>query len=102
MATYHLHCWSIGSRYDNNPNAAPGQQRRSLFGKRAEDDKEIITSYIVKVDGKNVTTYSGSVYILEDIDPTYLAWMTEHGYTYDPENPIKIIEPKWELDKSLN
>ena len=102
MATYHLHRWSIGTRFNQEPSAGPGQQHRSLFGIRAEDGREVVTSYIVKVEGKNITTYSGSVYILEDIDPTYLAWMTEHGYTYDPENPIKIIEPKWGLDKSLN
>lgn len=100
MATYHLHCWSIGSRYAEDPTVAPGQQHRSLHGTRAEDGKEVTTSYIVKVDGKSITTYSGSIYILEDIDPVYLAWMTEHGYTYDAENPIK--QPKRELDKNLN
>jgi hypothetical protein len=29
------------------------------------------------------------VYLLEDINEDYLSWMTENGYAYDPENPIK-------------
>lgn len=88
MAEYHLHCWSVGSTGD--PFQAPELHHKRLAGRRCEDDREIVTSSIVSVDGRRVTTYSGSVYILEDIDPSFLAWMKDNNYEYDPENPIKV------------
>lgn len=101
MATYHLKNWSITSA--NDPYLPPEAQRLRLHGLRVEDDKEVTTSYIVTVDGRNITTYSGSVYILEDIDPDYLQWLKDSGRTHDPDHPIKVIENKSKIQsKTVN
>lgn len=92
MAEYHLHNWSVGDGGD--PWLAPELRCKRLHGYRCEDDRNIVTSEIVSVDGKRVTTYSGSIYILEEIDPNYLKWMQENGIEYNPENPIKVIVKK--------
>jgi uncharacterized protein CbrC (UPF0167 family) len=90
MAEYHLHRWSVCSTGD--PFQAPELHPKRLAGLRCEDDREIVTSSIVSIDGRRVTTYSGSVYILEEIDPEFLSWMQENNMEYDPENPIKVRE----------
>lgn len=86
MATYYLHRWSvIGDSYK-----APEAGVLRLSGFRDQDEKKVTTSVIVEVNGREVTTYSGSVYILEDIDSDYLEFLDKTGETYDPENPIRI------------
>ena len=84
---YHLKNWSLIVRGD--PYMAPELSCQQLRGVRDDDPREITTSRIVAVDGRRITTYSGSVYVLEDINEDYLSWMMENGYVYDPENPIK-------------
>lgn len=86
MATYHLHRWAvIGDPYD-----APEAAKLRLVGYRDQDEKRVHTSVIVEVNGREITTYSGSVYILEDIDPDYLKFLDETGEIYDPDNPIRV------------
>lgn len=87
MSTYSLHRWSVVS--DDNPYKAPEQNRIRLSGFRNQDEKKVTTSVIVSVNGREVTTYSGSIYILEDVDPDYLKYLDGLGKTFDPENPIK-------------
>lgn len=86
MATYHLYKWSVS--LNPSPYIAPEANFPRLAGWRVEDDIQVLTSRIVKAEGRNVTTSSGSVYILEEIDPEYLKWMRKFGYTYNPINPI--------------
>lgn len=88
MATYHLHKWSVSEKAD--PFLAPEINPACLAGYRDDEDRPVVTSRIVKVDGRTITTYSGSVYILEDIDPDYLQWLQDNGHNYDPETPIKF------------
>ncbi len=88
MAEYHLHKWSVSS--ENDPWKAPEAQAKCLAGIRCEDDQQVVTSPIVSIEGRRVTTASGSVYILEDIDPDYVTWMKDNDIEYDPENPIRI------------
>jgi hypothetical protein len=85
---YTLHKWSMRSTSD--PFRAPELVEKLLVGFRDNETRRIITSAVVNVDGRRITTYSGSVYVLDDIDPEYLAWMKTQGLTYDPENPIKV------------
>lgn len=88
MATHHLHRWSVidtGSAYD-----APEARKLRLCGFRDQDTKRVHTSVVVEVNGREITTYSGSVYILEDIDPDYLQFLEDMGETYDPDNPIRV------------
>jgi len=85
--TYHLHKWSVMIGCD--PFTAPELRAKRLTGYRDDDPREVITSPIQTIEGRTITTLSGSVYVLEDPDPEYLLWMAENGYQYDPENPIK-------------
>lgn len=87
--TYFLHNWSMRYRHDN-PYLAPELNPVCLVGFRDDEVKRIITSPIVAIDRKRITTKSGSIYILGDIDLEYLDWMKENNLPYDPENPIKI------------
>jgi hypothetical protein len=87
VATFHLHKWSVMEHRD--PFMAPEMSSKRLVGFRDDDPKQVITGPIVSIQGKTITTYSGSVYILEDVNPEYLKWMEDNGYPYDPENPIK-------------
>ena len=52
------------------------------------DGKSVVTSYIVFSNGKEVTTYSGTLYILGEPASEYLTWMKENNIDFDPENPI--------------
>lgn len=88
MATYHLHRWAIVG--DDDPYRAPEQNTQRLSGFRNQDNKRVTTSVITAVNGREVTTYSGSVYILEDIDPDYLKYLDATGETYDSDNPIRV------------
>lgn len=90
MAEYHLHKWAVVM--DGDSFTAPELIQKRLTGVRCDDDREIVTSTIVSVEGRRVTTYSGSVYNLEDVSPEFLSWMQENGIEFDPENPIKIRE----------
>lgn len=86
MATFHLYRWSVtGDSYKS-----PEQAALRLSGFRDQDEKKVTTSVIVEVNGRKIMTYSGNVYILEDIDSDYLEFLDKTGETYDPENPIRI------------
>jgi len=83
---YHLHRWSVVGDFFKAPEA----QRIRLSGFRNQDERRVTTSAVELVEGRRITTVSGSIYILEDIDPDYLNWMVDNNYPYDPENPIKV------------
>lgn len=87
MTTYYLHRWSV---VGGDPYRPPEENVIRLSGFRDQDERKINTSVIVGVNGREVTTYSGSVYILEDIDPDYLNFLNDTGKIYDPINPIKV------------
>jgi len=89
MAVYHLHNWSV-TEGPPDPYRAPERNHKRLHGLREEDDQHVTTGPIVKIEGRNITTYSGSVYILGAIDPDYLVWIKENNIEYDPENPIRL------------
>lgn len=88
--TYHLHHWSLMDVLPvDDPYLAPEcKYGKALIGFRYDETEQVRTSMIVKIDGRTITTYSGSTYILEDIDPDYLQWMGRNGCAYVPECPI--------------
>jgi hypothetical protein len=88
MTIYFLHRWSVVN--DTDPYKAPEQNAVRLSGFRNQDSRRVTTSVIISVDGREVTTYSGSTYILEDIDPDYLKHLDDIGEIYNPDNPIRI------------
>lgn len=91
MSGIRLHRWSVTGSSDN-PFAAPEQNLPCLVGIRDSDGKYVRTSPIAKAEGKEITTKSGTLYILEDMDPDFRLWLEEQGIAYDPENPITFKE----------
>jgi len=85
---YHLNKWAVV--HDGDPYRAPEARRISLTGFRDNEEQQIITSEIVEIDGKYIRTWSGSIYILGEINEEYLAWMKKNNIKYDPENPISL------------
>jgi len=85
MATYRLEDWSVRKP----PYTAP-EQGVCLVGTR--DGERVMTSFIDHVDGRRVTTRTGSVYVLGEPDPSYLVWLERHGIEYSPEQPIRVVE----------
>lgn len=59
---------------------------------RKPDGSVVDTSRIEKVDGRIVTTKSGSVYRLGRPDRKWLAWLTKSGRPYNAKQPIRVIE----------
>ena len=57
---------------------------------RHYDGKLITTSYVEKAEGRTITTHSGTVYELGEIDPVYLKALKKSGIDYDPDNPVKV------------
>ena len=88
MATYNLRQWFITD--DGSPYIAPELRSPRLVGYRDDDPKQIITSSIVKAEGRTITTYSGSVYILQDIEPGYFQWLQDNNIPYHEDNPITL------------
>lgn len=82
----------------------PENQRQCLTGVVAKhksirdgvvrDNVRVTTSYIVDVDGKEVTTRSGSVYTLGKIQHEYREYLREIRPDWDEENPITMIGEK--------
>src|SRR5271170_5635163 len=102
MSTYKLSHWSIQIKAD--PYAAPETKNMDirLVGYRDDESRAVITSSVMKVEGKTITTRSGSVYLLQDIDPAYEAWMKDNGIAYDPDDPIKVVDKPTKLKSELN
>lgn len=90
---YRLEQWKIITSDDGY--TAPELQRKTLAGRvfdnpNFEDGTKIFTSRPVKVEGKIVTTMSGSQYLLGELDPKYAKWVKENYPQFDPDNPLKI------------
>ena len=67
-----------------------------LLGMRG--DFNIITSKIVKVDNREVTTRSGSVYLLEgEPDAHFKEQLVWHKITYSEESPLAELFEKMNL-----
>jgi hypothetical protein len=85
-----------GIKGSNNPYLPPESQTRHLFGEvyghpRIEDGHHVLTSPIVKVEGRKVTTKSGNVYELGAASSDYMEWCVNND-THLPvgDNPIKV------------
>jgi hypothetical protein len=70
-----------------------------LFGKvygnpKFEDGKRVTTSRIVGVDGREITTKSGSVYLLDGPPyEEYMEFLKNNNMEYNDEAPIKGKKP---------
>ena len=109
---YQLKNWAIVS--DCDPYTPPecqksrlngevyGREPRESDGYTFPDGKRITTSSIKEVNGRVITTRSGTVYeLVGDPDPDYLEFLKEIGRVYDPVNPIKVISYN-DMDPEMN
>lgn len=90
---HHLYRWAVVAYYDD-PYRAPEINPKCLAGYRDQDPRRIRTSPIKEINGKEITTESGSVYILEDMSQEYREWLEANNIDWDPENPIHFKESK--------
>lgn len=55
------------------------------------DGKRITTSPIVRFEGREFWTASGSHYVLEGMPaPEHIKWLERCGCTFDPDQPLKV------------
>jgi len=79
-----------------------GRPPRESDGKEFPDGKRVWTSSVKEVNGRLITTRSGSVYeLVGDPEPGYLEFLKEIGRVYDPANPIKVIKAN-DVDPEMN
>ena len=86
-----LYDWALETH--PNDHYVPPECKRgiSLSGYTHKEDKHrLITSYVVTIDGRNITTRSGSHY--KAVGPArkdYLNWLKSKVYKYDSMDPFK-------------
>jgi hypothetical protein len=81
--------WSTTSA-NADPYCAPERAGICIQGSLGEN--WIRTSRVVKVEGRVVTTKSGSTYHLGKVSDDFLAYLKKEGREApDPENPIKVV-----------
>lgn len=89
MTTVLLHDWSTTAIASDGDGVLRLQGRiDSAVHPQLPEAGRILTGPIVTVDGKLITTASGTVYRLEKPDEKYLAWCTANGYAYNEAAPI--------------
>ena len=100
MKTGTLDLWAVVSA-SSDPYRAPEQAGIAISGilrdASPHDDREgrrVWTSRVVSVNGRVVTTRSGSVYHLGSIHPEYREWIRKNRPEWDWRNPIKDIAPR--------
>lgn len=87
--------WSVVS-LDPSGYSAPEACVRVLRGavrghRRFQDGHRVLTSRIIAVSGRMITTSSGSSYeLVGDPDLQYLEYLDSIGMRYNAEEPIKV------------
>lgn len=67
------------------------------------DGSLVQTSPVAKVEGRLITTESGTLYWLGEPEPAYRQWLAVHRPNWDPEHPVTVLnEPATKPDKLLN
>lgn len=79
-----------------SPYDAPELRRNAICGivtghHAHADGSDVVTSRIVAVDGRFVTTASGTRYVLGDVSLEYREWLRRNVPDWDPANPIKDV-----------
>lgn len=95
---YKLECWSICPSSDDAPSVftPPEAQGIALQAKKSTRpgfENGILTTRITNIQGRVVTTRSGTMYELGEPDPNFVEWCLKHGH-HDPRdlaNPIRKI-----------
>jgi hypothetical protein len=79
--------WALEFR-QVDPFVAPERSPLSLSGFIPGKAERVITSPVVKVEGKLVTTSSGSLYQLGQVSTKYRAFLESDRLPIDWENPL--------------
>jgi len=86
--------WSCVAGQGVTPYTAPECLTIALRGDAVNHpklgSKNILTSHIVKAEGRIITTASGSVYQLGTVDPDYAKYMEEQDKPINAINPILV------------
>ena len=88
MSEYQLNKWGV-TLLQSHEFLAPECMVKCLTGFRDKEDCSVRTSAIAEVNGRIITTASGSTYFLGEPSPEYLEYLESIGYEYDIDNPIK-------------
>lgn len=86
--------WAVVLSY-KNPFLPPEANPICLAGKvyghpRFDDGHSVRTSPVIGANGREISTESGSVYLLEGSpEQEYLDYLQSIGKEYDADNPIK-------------
>lgn len=56
------------------------------------DGRHVLTSRLVRAEGRRVWTEGGHEYELGEPDPLFVEWLTSHDYQFDPANPIRLVD----------
>jgi hypothetical protein len=91
-----LESWSVVG--DQNPYLAPEARSIHLQGyvfghPNHKDGTHVITSPIVGVDGRLITTKSGHTYQLGEVNPEYQKVYHDRDLSLNAKEPIKLIKP---------
>ena len=94
-----LENWSVVTR---NPYMAPEVSRPHLAGiahghRRRPEPHSVVTSRIVEVSGRIITTWSGTKYRLGKIDPEYRKALRNIAPNWDWRKPITMKGSSHEL-----
>jgi hypothetical protein len=93
-APLHLEEWALSADVDDSI-MPPELRNRYLTGNvyghaRVPDGTRIATARPSKIEGRRVTTQSGSVYILGEPEDGYREYLRKNYPDWDPENPIRL------------
>lgn len=92
-----LHNWCMLTSLHEGPDTIYRILGELKNHPRHLDGAEILTSRIVEVNGRMVSTRRGSQYQLGEPDPGYLKWIQENIPSWDPENPLR---GQWKDDEN--
>ena len=91
--------WNILNSFDQNPKYLPPEMLNNfiingpIFNHLKYKDNTIIsTSLITKVEGRIITTQSGTRYYLDGEPCTFLKDLLIKENIYDENNPLKFID----------
>lgn len=87
--TYQLHNWSVVT-INKSLYSAPEYSVNCLRGLRDNEDRHVRTSPIVSVNGRLITTKTGSIYHLHEMDPEYEKWLIENNIKINYDSPIVL------------
>jgi len=89
-----LEDWSVTAI--GGPYTAPELWREALYGKvyghpKFNNGDKVRTSPIKKVDGRMITTASGTVYKIGKISPIYRKWLRKNRPNWNWRKPIIML-----------